>query len=151
MIVYLLCFVLFLVGLYGVTHPEEPGEDRHLAFHHGVQHFPDAGADRIHRSGSGSHCGSRGSGAQVYVDPLPQAMVLTAIVIGLATTAMLMAIAIRLYRKYNTFDIREIKNLKRIKDGCTGTPVCCHTADGCLPGGDCWASWSTASTAGLPH
>jgi multisubunit Na+/H+ antiporter MnhC subunit len=47
-----------------------------------------------------------------YVDPLPQAMVLTAIVIGLATTAMLMAIAIRLYRKYKTFDIREIKNLR---------------------------------------
>jgi multicomponent Na+:H+ antiporter subunit C len=46
------------------------------------------------------------------VDPLPQALVLTAIVIGLATTAMMMAIIIRLYRKYGTFDIREIKNLK---------------------------------------
>jgi multisubunit Na+/H+ antiporter MnhC subunit len=32
---------------------------------------------------------------QTYVDPLPQAMVLTAIVIGLATTAMLMAVIIR--------------------------------------------------------
>jgi multisubunit Na+/H+ antiporter MnhC subunit len=52
------------------------------------------------------------SGTEVYVDPLPQAMVLTAIVIGLATTAMLMAIAIRLYRKYKTFDIREIRNLR---------------------------------------
>ena len=52
------------------------------------------------------------STGQVYVDPLPQAMVLTAIVIGLATTSMLMAIAIRLYRKYKTFDIREIKNLR---------------------------------------
>jgi multisubunit Na+/H+ antiporter MnhC subunit len=49
---------------------------------------------------------------KLYVDPLPQAMVLTAIVIGLATTAMLMAIIIRLYRKYGTFDIREIKNLR---------------------------------------
>jgi multisubunit Na+/H+ antiporter MnhC subunit len=39
-------------------------------------------------------------------------MVLTAIVIGLATTALLLAIGIRLYRKYNTFDIREIKKLK---------------------------------------
>jgi len=47
-----------------------------------------------------------------FVDPLPQAMVLTAIVIGLATSAMLLAIAIRLYKKYGTFDIREIKNLK---------------------------------------
>jgi len=49
---------------------------------------------------------------QLVVDPLPQALVLTAIVIGLATTAMLMAVIIRLYRKYGTFDIREINNLK---------------------------------------
>jgi multisubunit Na+/H+ antiporter MnhC subunit len=49
---------------------------------------------------------------KTYVDPLPQAMVLTAIVIGLATTAMLMAVIIRLYRKYGTFDIREMKNLR---------------------------------------
>jgi len=33
-------------------------------------------------------------------------------VIGLATTAMLMAVIIRIYRKYGTFDIRQIKNLK---------------------------------------
>jgi multisubunit Na+/H+ antiporter MnhC subunit len=49
---------------------------------------------------------------KTYVDPLPQALVLTAIVIGLATTAMLMAVIIRLYRKYGTFDIREIRNLR---------------------------------------
>jgi multisubunit Na+/H+ antiporter MnhC subunit len=36
----------------------------------------------------------------VYVDPFPQAMVLTAIVICLSTTAMLLAIAIRIYKKY---------------------------------------------------
>ena len=46
------------------------------------------------------------------VDPLPQALVLTAIVIGLATTALLVAIAIRLYEKYGTFDITQIKDLK---------------------------------------
>ena len=47
-----------------------------------------------------------------YVDPLPQAMILTAIVLGLPTTALLLAIAIRLYRKYGTFDIRKINSLK---------------------------------------
>jgi multicomponent Na+:H+ antiporter subunit C len=47
-----------------------------------------------------------------FVDPLPQAMVLTAIVIGLATNAMLLTIAIRLYKKYNTFDIRKISSLR---------------------------------------
>jgi multisubunit Na+/H+ antiporter MnhC subunit len=49
---------------------------------------------------------------KIYVDPLPQALVLTAIVIGLATTSLLMAVIIRLYRKYKTFDIREIKELR---------------------------------------
>jgi len=47
-----------------------------------------------------------------FVDPLPQAMVLTAIVIGLATSALLLAIAIRIYKKYGTFDIRKINNLR---------------------------------------
>jgi len=47
-----------------------------------------------------------------YVDPLPQALVLTSIVIGLATTALLLAIAIKLYKKYKTFDIDKINNLK---------------------------------------
>ncbi len=47
-----------------------------------------------------------------FVDPLPQALVLTAIVIGLATTALVVSIAVRIYEKYGTFDIREIKKLK---------------------------------------
>jgi multisubunit Na+/H+ antiporter MnhC subunit len=46
------------------------------------------------------------------VDPLPHALVLTSIVIGLATTALLVGIAMRLYEKYGTFDITKIKELK---------------------------------------
>ena len=46
------------------------------------------------------------------VDPLPHTLVLTAIVIGLATTALLVAIAMRIYEKYRTFDITKIKELK---------------------------------------
>lgn len=46
------------------------------------------------------------------VDPLVQAIVLTAIVVGLATTALIVAIAIRLYEKYGTFDITKIRKLK---------------------------------------
>jgi len=49
---------------------------------------------------------------QNMVDPLPQALVLTAIVIGLAVTALIVAIAMRLYEKYGTFDITKIKKLK---------------------------------------
>lgn len=46
------------------------------------------------------------------VDPLPQALALTSIVIGLATTALLVAIAIRIYEKYGTFDITKIRKLR---------------------------------------
>ena len=45
------------------------------------------------------------------VDPLPQAVVLTAIVIGLAVTALMVGIAIRIYEKYGTFDITKIRKL----------------------------------------
>lgn len=46
------------------------------------------------------------------VDPLPQALVLTAIVIGLAVTALIVSIVVRVYEKYGTFDITKIKRLK---------------------------------------
>lgn len=46
------------------------------------------------------------------VDPIPQALVLTSIVIGLAVTALVVAMAIRIYEKYGTFDITKIRRLK---------------------------------------
>ena len=46
------------------------------------------------------------------VDPLPQAMVLTSIVIGLGLTALMVAMAIRLYEKYGTFDVSQIRKLR---------------------------------------
>ncbi len=48
----------------------------------------------------------------VMVDPLPQALVLTSIVIGLSVTALALSIAITLYRHYGTLDITEIRGLK---------------------------------------
>ena len=52
------------------------------------------------------------SEAAPMVDPLPQALVLTSIVIGLATTALLVSLAMRIYEKYRTFDITNIRELK---------------------------------------
>jgi multicomponent Na+:H+ antiporter subunit C len=46
------------------------------------------------------------------VDPLPQALTLTSIVIGLGVLALMIAIAIRLYERYKTFDINEMRRLK---------------------------------------
>jgi multicomponent Na+:H+ antiporter subunit C len=49
---------------------------------------------------------------QDMVDPLPQALVLTAIVIGLATTALMAAVAIKIHEKYGTFDVTKIRKLR---------------------------------------
>jgi len=46
------------------------------------------------------------------VDPLPQAMVLTMIVIGLAVIFVLVSLALRIYEKYGTFDITKIRRFK---------------------------------------
>jgi multicomponent Na+:H+ antiporter subunit C len=43
-----------------------------------------------------------------FVDPLPQALVLTAIVIGVGTTALGLAIAKTIYAKYGTFNLDEM-------------------------------------------
>ncbi len=47
-----------------------------------------------------------------FVDPIPQALVLTAIVIALGTTALMLAVIMRIYGRYKTFDIAKIKKLK---------------------------------------
>ena len=50
--------------------------------------------------------------AAMAVDPLPQAMVLTSIVIGLGLTALMVALGIRLYERYGTFDTNRIRRLR---------------------------------------
>lgn len=109
---YIMCFILFLVGLYGIITRRNLVKiavslsimeiSTFLFF--ALLGYIDGGIAPI--VDQSDPAGTK------YVDPLPQALVLTAIVIGLATTALLMAVIIRLYRKYGTFDIREIKNLR---------------------------------------
>ena len=46
------------------------------------------------------------------VDPLPQALVLTAVVIGLAVTLFLVFLTLQIHRLYGTTDVREIRRLR---------------------------------------
>jgi multicomponent Na+:H+ antiporter subunit C len=43
-----------------------------------------------------------------YVNPLPHVLILTAIVVGVATTALALALAVRIYRAYETVEEDEI-------------------------------------------
>jgi multicomponent Na+:H+ antiporter subunit C len=48
------------------------------------------------------------SSAMKFVDPLPQALVLTSIVIGLGITALGLVFARKIHKKYGTYDLNEI-------------------------------------------
>ncbi len=111
MIPYLMCFGLFLTGLYGIITRRNLVK---IAISLSVMEFSTFLFLALigYIEGGTAPIVDPSDPVKVYVDPLPQALVLTAIVIGLATTAMIMAVIIRIYRKYGTFDIREIKNLK---------------------------------------
>jgi multicomponent Na+:H+ antiporter subunit C len=69
-----------------------------------------------YRAGGRAPILSEGEGAAEFarhsVDPLPQAMILTSIVIGLGMVALMVAMALRIYEKYGTFDLSQIRKLK---------------------------------------
>ena len=50
--------------------------------------------------------------AQRIIDPVPQALVLTAIVIGVGVTALMLAYAYRMYEKKRSLDIASFTELK---------------------------------------
>ncbi len=111
MTLFVLCFILFMVGLYGVL------TRRNLikiilglsVMQYSINLF--LILIGYVQGGKAPIVGDL-SLKTTYVDPLPQAMILTVIVIGLATTSLLLAIAIRLYKKHNTFDVNDIRLLK---------------------------------------
>jgi len=50
--------------------------------------------------------------AHIAVDPLPQAMVLTSIVINLSVTSVALSLVIMAYRAFNTTESRKIRGLR---------------------------------------
>jgi multicomponent Na+:H+ antiporter subunit C len=50
-----------------------------------------------------------GLGADNYTDPLPQALILTAIVISFGVTSFLLVLAYRTYKVHNTDDLTELR------------------------------------------
>jgi multicomponent Na+:H+ antiporter subunit C len=56
--------------------------------------------------------GSAAGFAAGAVDPIPQALILTSIVIGLGCLALMVSLALRLHEKYGTFDMTRIRELR---------------------------------------
>ena len=108
---YILCFILFCIGLYGVL------RKRNIIkiiiglgiIEYAVNLFFVLIGYRTHGR---APILAKDQVILNMVDPLPQALVLTSIVIGLAVTVLIVAIALRIYEKYGTFDITKIRRLR---------------------------------------
>ena len=50
--------------------------------------------------------------ASFFVDPIPQALTLTSIVIGACVTAMSLALVMKIHEQYGTIDTREVRRLR---------------------------------------
>ena len=48
-----------------------------------------------------------------YVNPIPAGLVLTGIVVSVSVTAIMLALTLKLYRRYHTLDIDEIAEMVR--------------------------------------
>ncbi len=51
--------------------------------------------------------------ASAYINPVPGGLVLTGIVVSVSVTALMLALTVRLYKRYHTLDIDEITYLSR--------------------------------------
>ena len=110
MILYLLCFTLLLVGLYGILTKRDLIK---ITISASIMGY----ATNLllilfaYRNGSIFQILRKGVETMPMLDPLPQALVLTSIVIELGTTALLVALALKLFQKYKTYDITKIRKL----------------------------------------
>ncbi len=112
---YALCLVLFMVGLYavivkknvvkivlGVAIMEYAVNLFLILLGYQKQGIPPIASEGMNAADLAARS----------VDPLPQALVLTSIVIGLGILAMMVVICIRLYERYGTFDLTKMNKLK---------------------------------------
>ena len=119
---YALCFLLFMTGLYCAVVKKNMVKIviGIMVMEYAVNLFlimlgyrAGGVAPIVSRSDLASAAGKVNSlFVSSSVDPLPQALVLTAIVISLGSLALMISICIRTYEKYGTFDITEIRRLR---------------------------------------
>lgn len=109
--IYFLCFLLFCIGLYCIIVKRNMIK---IIIGMGIIDYATFLFLVLvgYRMDGRSPIYSKTQEVRNMVDPIPQALVLTAIVIGLAVLALMISIAIRLYEKYGTFDITEIRKLR---------------------------------------
>ncbi len=113
--IYSLCFALILIGLYGVLTRQNIVKIiiALLVIEYGihlllvVQGYRTNGVPPIVDARIEPEVW-----LQQAVDPLPQALVLTSIVIGLGILALMVSLSMRIHQRFGTLNIRQIRKLR---------------------------------------
>ncbi|MCX7994579.1 MAG: NADH-quinone oxidoreductase subunit K [candidate division WOR-3 bacterium] len=111
MLIFISCIILFLIGLYAVVAKRNLLK---IAIGFCIMEYAVNMLFALigFKSGAIDPVITKVDMPHNFVDPLPQALVLTAIVIGVGTTALFLSFIVRIYEKFKTLDVSEIKKLK---------------------------------------
>ena len=100
--------LIILIGIYGVINsPNLIKKVMCLSLIESmvILQFLDVGFDR------GGAAPILNQGTNAFVDPVPQALMLTAIVIGVCFNALAVALIVKLHEQRGTVDVRELHDL----------------------------------------
>ena len=115
MVPYILCTLIFIIGVYGII-----AKKNLVKIVIGMVIIESSVNLMLilvgYRSGGSApiitNAENAARQASNFVDPLPQALVLTSIVVGLSLTIMAIVLCLKLYEKYGTLDILHIRRLR---------------------------------------
>lgn len=105
---------LLYITMGKVTHGTAPilksshGGESHGGKSHGAEHGQD-----LHAATEGHIDLSVDAVTEIYSNPIPSVLMLTAIVVGIATTALALALVVRIREEYGTIEEDEILEMDR--------------------------------------
>ncbi len=94
--------------LKGSHSGESHGAEGHGAESHGAEH-----GQELHSAAEGHLDSGVEAVAEIYSNPIPSVLMLTAIVVGIATTALALALVVRIREEYGTIEEDEILEMDR--------------------------------------
>ncbi|MCP4095007.1 MAG: cation:proton antiporter subunit C [Planctomycetaceae bacterium] len=94
--------------LKGSHSGESHGAEGHGAESHGAEH-----GQELHSAAEGHLDSGVEAVTEIYSNPIPSVLMLTAIVVGIATTALALALVVRIREEYGTIEEDEILEMDR--------------------------------------
>jgi len=94
--------------LKGSHSGESHGAESHGAESHGAEH-----GQELHAAAEGHLDSGVEAVTEIYSNPIPSVLMLTAIVVGIATTALALALVVRIREEYGTIEEDEILEMDR--------------------------------------